>query len=192
MTLTASPPITLAQVAAEFGVSLPANLASFVRGGAYVPDTGTNAAVPTALPIDLLDLLGASAYTPPAGTVALNNHDIFASRGVGIAMAKYEFQGGGACGEYINAGGYSSYSGEWLVSGLASSFDVRVMALGDTVLGGISNNTWQAANSTWSAKVEDAINDGNDVYGEITVELRPAGGGPTLDSCTITLTASRF
>ena len=46
MTLQSSAPITLAQIATEFGASLPANLGSFLRGGSYVPNTGTNAAVP--------------------------------------------------------------------------------------------------------------------------------------------------
>lgn len=43
MPVSASP--TLAQVVAEFGG--PGNLAAYVRGGAYVPDTPTNAAIAT-------------------------------------------------------------------------------------------------------------------------------------------------
>lgn len=191
MTLQPSAPITLAQIATEFGASLPANLGSFLRGGSYVPNTGTNAAVPTALPIDMLDMLGSAAYVPPAGTVVLNDHNLSASRGVGLAKAVYEFQGGGACGEYINTGPFSSYSGEWLTSGLASIFEVRVSALLQGTLTGITAGVWQAANSTWSAKIENG-NTGTVIADSCTVELRPAGGGAVVDSCIISFDVERF
>lgn len=85
MPLPASPPITMAQVRAEFGGTAGVTkLAAYVRGGAYVPNTGTNAGVPTSVPIRLNQLCGASALVlaasasptsvygayvpPPAGT----------------------------------------------------------------------------------------------------------------------------
>jgi hypothetical protein len=64
MALPTSGNLSLSQVRTEFGAPSTAPLSAFVRGGAYVPNTAANAAVPTAPPIKLRDLLGASA-TPP-------------------------------------------------------------------------------------------------------------------------------
>lgn len=65
MTLPASPPITMAQVRAEFGgVAGTTKLSAYVRGGAYVPNYPANSGVPTAVPIRLAQLCGATA-TPP-------------------------------------------------------------------------------------------------------------------------------
>lgn len=64
MPLPSSPPIDLLAVYTEFGAPVGTPLTALVRGGAYVPDTPTNAGVPTAPPIDLLDFLGASAVDP--------------------------------------------------------------------------------------------------------------------------------
>lgn len=64
MALPSSPPIDLVAVCNEFGAPTNTPLTSFLRGGAWVPDTPANAGVPTALPISLLDLLGASAIDP--------------------------------------------------------------------------------------------------------------------------------
>ena len=64
MALPSSPPITLAQICAEFGAPAGTPLSAFVRGGAYVSNTTPNAGVPTALPISLLDLLGARLAPP--------------------------------------------------------------------------------------------------------------------------------
>ena len=53
----------LSQVQEEFGAPLTAPLSDFYRGGDYVPDTTTNAGVPTSGEILLSDLDGAAAYT---------------------------------------------------------------------------------------------------------------------------------
>ena len=65
MTLQAVPPISLTDVYAEYSAPLGTPLSAFLRNGAWVPDTPTNAGVPTVLPITLLDLLGSSV--DPAG-----------------------------------------------------------------------------------------------------------------------------
>lgn len=71
MTLPASPPITMAQVRAEFGGTAgTTKLSAYVRGGAYVPNTAGNSGVPTSVPIRLNQLCGASATTPLSVTAA--------------------------------------------------------------------------------------------------------------------------
>ena len=64
MTLPATPPITLAQVRAEFGAPAGTPLHAFLRGGAWVPNITQNNAVPTVLPIRLAQLCGATKYVP--------------------------------------------------------------------------------------------------------------------------------
>lgn len=64
MALPSSPPINYLQILAEFGAPAGTPITSMVRGGTYVPNTATNAGVPTAPPIDVLDFLGASAVDP--------------------------------------------------------------------------------------------------------------------------------
>lgn len=71
MTLPASPPITMAQICAEFGVAGTTPLNSFLRGGGIVPNNAGNAGVPTTLPISMAQLCGAGAYTPMV--VSANN-----------------------------------------------------------------------------------------------------------------------
>ncbi len=62
MTLQLTPPISLGDVEAEFSAPTGTPLGSFLRGGAFVADTASNAGVPTSKPISLGDLLGASKF----------------------------------------------------------------------------------------------------------------------------------
>jgi len=61
MALPPSGTITVSAVAAEFGGSAPHSLSEYYRGGGLVPDTTTNAGVPTSGVISLSDFYGAAA-----------------------------------------------------------------------------------------------------------------------------------
>ena len=187
MTLPASPPISLSAICAEFGAPANTPLASFLRGGTYVPNTPGNSSVPTALPISMADLLGASNIAP----VNLGDHAISSLRGTSVAKATYRFLGTGTVQWASAGGGSGSYAGEWLVSGSASSYEVRVTGATRTGLIGIMNNTWQDASTTWEAALSagPAVEDNSDF---LNVELRPAGGGSVLATAAIELYAERF
>jgi hypothetical protein len=62
MTVPATP--KLSQVIAEFLAPATTKLSQFLRGGAYVPNTTPNNAVPTALPIRLLQMAGTVRHIP--------------------------------------------------------------------------------------------------------------------------------
>lgn len=63
MALPASPPITMAQVRAEFGGTVGVTkLSAYVRGGSFVPNIAANSGVPTSVPIRLNQLCGATSY----------------------------------------------------------------------------------------------------------------------------------
>lgn len=61
MALPGSGTITIDDLRTEFGATGTRGLADFYRGGAFVPDTPTNAGVPTSGTISLDDFYGASA-----------------------------------------------------------------------------------------------------------------------------------
>ena len=192
MALTATPPITLSAVCTEFGAPAGTPLAAFLRGGVYVPDTPTNAAVPAALPIALLDLLGASsAGGGGGGAVNLEGKTIFASRGAGIASANYRFNGSGTIQVWENNSAPATQPGEWLLTGVPSDYEVRVTDVHLAIISGITNNVWQSAASTWTASLSIASVD--EVQENITVDLRLAGGDPLpIASAFIELHVERF
>lgn len=78
MTLPASGPITLVMIQTEFGGTNPISIDEYYRGGANVPDTATNAAIPTSGAISFDNFHGASADTggspppPPTKTASVS------------------------------------------------------------------------------------------------------------------------
>jgi hypothetical protein len=63
MALQGSGAISIGNLATEFGGSTPHSLSEYYRGGGLVPNTGTNANVPTSGQISLSQFYGAAAYT---------------------------------------------------------------------------------------------------------------------------------
>ena len=76
MTLQASGAISMAQIQAEFGGPTPIVLSNYYRGGAYVPNTPPNAAIPTSGAISLSQFYGTGQQC--AGSI------VAASGGYGI------------------------------------------------------------------------------------------------------------
>lgn len=75
MAVQSSPPVSLSDVASEFGATTPYSLTDFYRGGTYVPDSPVNSGVPASGSISLTDLLGATdqlVYTITEGTFTIS------------------------------------------------------------------------------------------------------------------------
>lgn len=107
MALPSSPPITLAQVCAEFGAPANTPLTAFLRGGAYVPATPANLGVPTSLPLGLTQLLGASAATTPPLSASLWPTAVYGGGQVGATATS------DACtASYTGGAGAVSYAWE--------------------------------------------------------------------------------
>jgi hypothetical protein len=68
MPLPSSGQITWDQIRIEFGGSTPINISDYYRGGARVPNTGANAAVPTSGQISASNFYGASASAAVSAT----------------------------------------------------------------------------------------------------------------------------
>ena len=66
MPLPLNGPISAQMIQAEFGGPLPFKLSNYYRGGAYVPNTSANAAIPTSGPLAFSMFYGASAGSQSA------------------------------------------------------------------------------------------------------------------------------
>lgn len=117
MTLPVSGSISMLQIYAEFGAPVGTPFTQMVRGGAYVPNTGPNAGVPTAPPLGMQHFYGASGSSP-----------FFASKS-GDAAAQTDVGGTGPATMGVTSpaitifkgGGTGSYSCTWShLSGNAS------------------------------------------------------------------------
>lgn len=181
MALPASPPISMAQIYAEFG-GAGQPLTAFVRGGAYVPNTGTNAGVPTAPPIDLLDFLSASASQP----VYLQNATRNANNANANATAELRF-GASQVQSRANGGALNNLF-TWLISGARADYEVRW-----TVISGLPSS---GPTGTWTNLGSDVVwtlirTAAGTISASGTVEIRPAGGGAVMASAVFTLNATR-
>lgn len=108
MPLPGSPPLNRLQINAEFGAPPGTPLTAMVRGGAYVPNTPNNAAVPTTPPLNMLQFLGtgkaASSSISPPGSNQFSTRGntisvTFTSNvvgGVGPFARSWSFVAGGA------------------------------------------------------------------------------------------------
>jgi hypothetical protein len=77
--------ISMNTIVAEFGGTAPHSLSEYYRGGGLVPNTPTNAAIPTSGQIAIGNFYGASNRSVVALTITGNtyNYDVFANRGPG-------------------------------------------------------------------------------------------------------------
>ena len=77
------PSISMTTIATEFGGSVPHSLSEYYRGGGLVPNTPTNAAIPTSGTISMGNFYGSANRVAVNLTIASNtyNYDVFANRG---------------------------------------------------------------------------------------------------------------
>lgn len=75
--------ISINTIATEFGGTVPHSLSEYYRGGGLVPNTPTNAAIPTSGQIAIGDFYGASARTSISLVISGNtyNYDVYSNRG---------------------------------------------------------------------------------------------------------------
>lgn len=75
--------ISMNTIATEFGGTVPHSLSEYYRGGGLVPNTPTNAAIPTSGQIAMGNFYGSANRTQIALTISGNtyNYDVYANRG---------------------------------------------------------------------------------------------------------------
>lgn len=74
--------ISMTTIATEFGGTVPHSLSEYYRGGGLVPNTPTNAAIPTSGQIAIGDFYGSANRQQIALTIAANsyNYDVYTNR----------------------------------------------------------------------------------------------------------------
>lgn len=190
MTLPLSGTITMADLRTEFG--LPATFTfptDCYRGGAYVPNTPRNSAIPTSgtmiLPTHFYGTSVSPEVTlPPTLAVYDEGYGAFGSASVSIIFE--------SDGDIIESGTNSGVTdrGDWLApkASAPSDYEIRATLVSGSVTSG-TMNTWLAltSNRTWSrARIPVGTTEC-----QVLFEIRK-GAGAVLDSCTVTMTASRF
>ena len=107
MAVTSSAPIDIGDLVTEFGGSTPHSLTEYYRGGSLVPNTTTNAGVPTTgNPISLTDFYGASATSGTDDyTLTIGTSIIVFSSAFGFSSTTSDF--GGIDPNTIEFGGFN-------------------------------------------------------------------------------------
>lgn len=186
MTLPVSGPLSIADLQAEFGgPAAPRNLLDYYRGGAYVPDTAQNASIPTSGAITLPDDFYGTAAQDFNITGSVSSFDGSNTS----ASATFQYLSDGTCNGITNPAGAEN-TPDWAIPafvGVGNDYDIRATLNSGSSPSSGTLNTWQNLNITrgWNNNV------GSNTFRSSTllIEIRPAGGGSTLASGTITITA---
>lgn len=117
----------------------------------------------------------------PAASVSISNQSISSIGGSG---AGYRLNTSGDAQQDQGSGVYSNISGEWLVSGAASDYEVRATETSGTVSTG-TIGVWQALSSTRTWTVAASI--GLEKTCVLSVSIRDAATSTVQDTASITL-----
>jgi len=172
----------MTQIQAEFSAPVSANLTDLYRGGAYVPNHANTSGIPTSGAIAFSDFYGASAEAPIDAEIT--DRTVTAASAT-TATAGYRIDSDGTAYTVVN-GSSSAISGEWLVAGSNTDFEVRAtLQSGVTPSGTLGS--WLATTSarTWAVSSSGVL-----LTSVILVEIRT--GSTVLASATITLQAERI
>lgn len=188
MPLPVSPPLHLIQAAAEMGLTPLVNLRQLLRSpGGATPDTPGNAGVPQSGTINLLQLLGASGAAPIVVNIigaSVNGFTISPAD----ATAGYQLNSSGAEQQFTQSG--TTTINTWLSSGSAASYDVMATLNSGALTGGSATGVWLNLASTRNWSVQRTSNTPGSNSANLTIQIRPAGGGATIDSAVVDLTAT--
>ena len=178
-------PASLSKIIAEFGG--PNNLAAYVRGGAYVPNTSANSAISTtASGLAISQFVGASKDNP--ATVNLIDLFVSDSRPQGAAITAYaecQLQNNGQIWT-SNSQFPSQLRGSWLTGGSASDYEIYASVMAGLPSYGVVNQ-WLNLGTTRSWGVEST---GPTKTSMLSLQIRRIGTTTILDTSTLNLSAS--
>lgn len=190
MALPTSGNISLLDIKGEFGGD--GALTSYYRGGAYVPNTPANAAVPTSGAISIRDFLGASSLT-----VNITNRTYESTPGgtpPGGQYAGYQLGTDGVVHllKKATTGNPSdvTVADEWLIAGVVSDYEARAdIVSGPTDIGTTLGTfgSWNPMGSSTNWQVRTTSTTPSQLV--LTVSIRNATTLTVLDTATITLIA---
>ena len=181
MALPSSPPITLLQIKTEFGGGGEFN--SYVRGGAYVPDSAANAGIPTtAAGMRLLQFLGGSAFSPITHTYQTNGTSGTETIPSGATTVVIEVWGPSGSGGHGNNSGVGTIGGSGGSGGYSRSVYTVSGHAGATMSYACGTGATSNANvisGTFTITGMQCPTGGNGGNGTLTVGGGGGGAGPT-------------
>lgn len=186
MATVGSSPTRISSVKTVFGgASPPNNLRSYLRGGGYVP------ALPNAYPNIAASgtlILSGFAGTVYPTTFVYTSYAEYVTASEVSATAYFSITGLSSSGSgpwYINCGARSD---SYILAGNAADYDIYFEKTSGIISSG-TVNTWLnlATSRSWSCSRSTVGTNA----ATATVYLRPAGGGTTLNTCSVYLEATK-
>lgn len=185
MTLPASGDLSLSMIISEFGGGT--KLGDFYRGGAYVPNTGTNAGVPASGDIRVGNFNGAASTA--AAVVTLTAHTVsddgYTAGGQGYAEIWLQATGLAYWNTNWSADGY--YTNQWLTGGTPGNYEVYASTVSGTAGSG-TLGTWLSldVSRAWSvARVPTSW-----TTWVVQLQIRRKSDSVVMATASMTLTAS--
>lgn len=175
-------PLSLLNARAEFGLGAGGLLQLLRSPGGIVPNVPANAGVPQAAPISLSQLVGATSTvvqlaSETISAVAISPND---------ATAGIQLNASGAFQRNVNNVFTNPYN--WLLTGSAADYEaVATLNSGTLTSGTIGSAVNLGTTRSWF--VQRTANAAGVDSANITVIIRPAGGGSTLATATFQFNA---
>lgn len=189
MALQTSGPISLADIAAEFGGSAPHSLSEYYRGGGLVPDTPANSGIPTSGAISLSDFYGGDATV---GTVQISNAATLDDDPGVLVEAGFIFNPDGT----ITAIGNNAPTGlTWFssapVTDIGAGYQIRRTDANSYFTSAADQNIWVdiSVARKWSIRATGAASPTNE-GANLSIEIREGSSGSAEDSAVYSMNIS--
>lgn len=184
----ASPPINLLAARGEFGLGAGGGGLLDLRRvpNGVVPNIAPNAGVPFGTPISLLQLLGSTSASPivinlVGGTITgLTISPADATAGVNLTSSG---------NQQDNINGSTTTTNSWVSGDSPANYDVFATLNSGALTSG-TTGAWLNLGTTRAWAVQRTSNVGGTNSANITLQLRPAGGGATITSAIFQLNAT--
>ena len=167
-------PMNLSEIKTEF--SGPNTMSSYLRGGTYVPNITANNAVATSLPLTMSTFVGA---TNRSFSLAIG--PVYNTAAGSVVTSLVIYRNGQANGTTWTTPTATT---------IGDGYEVRVTVSAEFGVSGPARGSWHAltSNRQWdltrsSVGVTDT---------DFTIDIRIAGGGATVCSETLTMTAEAY
>lgn len=133
------------------------------------------------------------ALAEGVGSVLISDQELLGSD-IAAPESRYQLQSTGQARGYTNLAGYFDLSGEWMVSGAASDYDVRATVTDTNDSNGEFTgtlDTWENLGTTREWTKQNASGTPGSVHTTLLIEIRLASSGDIIESATIILVADR-
>ena len=168
-------PMALSEIKTEFAG--PNTMSSYLRGGTYVPNIAANNAVATSLPLIMSTFVGA---VNRSFSLAIGSIDSAASFSTTTSLIIYR-------------NGQADVT-TWTTpteTTIGDGYEVRVTATSELGLSGPARGSWHALTSNRQWDLSNSVS-GTTIYTTLTVEIRIAGGGATVCSDDVDMSAEVY